>query len=120
MVRGSTSRGGSPALARLHKLLNEGCDVYITPDGPRGPRYKMGPGAVWLALRSGTPILPVNVEYSSVWRLGSWDGFIIPKPFAKIEVTLQRLHHCSEESSKSDAEHVSDLRAILMHQTILH
>jgi hypothetical protein len=120
VVRGSTSRGGSPALANLRRLLSEGCDIYITPDGPRGPRYNMGPGAVWLALQSGAPILPVNAEFSRVWRLGGWDGFIIPKPFARIAVTLQPLHKCVEESGKSDDQHVSELLGILMRETILH
>ncbi len=91
-VRGSSSRGGSTAMRELQRRIAEGCDAYITPDGPKGPRYSMGPGAPWLAQSTGAPILPVSVEATSYWRLGRWDGFLIPKPFAKIEVTLHPLH----------------------------
>lgn len=91
-VRGSSSRGGSSALAALKRKLSDGYDVYITPDGPRGPRYELSPGAIWLAQASGARILRVDAESSAVWRLGRWDGFMIPKPFAKVRVTLNPLH----------------------------
>ncbi len=119
VVRGSTSRGGSGALTILKRLLAENCDVYITPDGPRGPRYNMGPGAVWLARSSGAPILPVNVEYSRVWRLGRWDGFIVPKPFARVVVTLQPLRDCPGENGDSAGQNREDLLDLMMRETIL-
>jgi len=87
-VRGSTSRRGSAALLDMVRKLNEGYDVCITPDGPRGPRYSLGPGAVLLAQHCKVPLMPLLIEYSSYWRLKSWDGFAIPKPFSKIEVTI--------------------------------
>jgi lysophospholipid acyltransferase (LPLAT)-like uncharacterized protein len=87
-VRGSTSRRGSAALLDLVRKLNEGYDVCITPDGPRGPRYALGPGAVLLAQLCKVPLMPLLIEYSSCWRLKSWDGFAIPKPFSKVEVTI--------------------------------
>jgi hypothetical protein len=35
--------------------------------------------------------MPLLIEYSSYWRLKSWDGFAIPKPFSKVEVTIMPL-----------------------------
>ena len=90
-VRGSTSRRGSAALLDLVHKLGEGYDICITPDGPRGPRYSLGPGAVLLAQLCKVPLMPLLIEYSSYWRLKSWDGFAIPKPFSKIEVTIMPL-----------------------------
>ena len=87
-VRGSTSRRGSAALLDLVRRLSEGYDVCITPDGPRGPRYSLGPGAVLLSQLCRVPLLPLWIEYSNCWRLKSWDGFAIPKPFSKVEVTI--------------------------------
>jgi lysophospholipid acyltransferase (LPLAT)-like uncharacterized protein len=87
-VRGSTSRRGSAALLDLVRKLNEGYDVCITPDGPRGPRYSLGPGAVLLAQLCKVPLMPLLIEYSSYWRFKSWDGFAIPKPFSKVQVTI--------------------------------
>jgi lysophospholipid acyltransferase (LPLAT)-like uncharacterized protein len=87
-VRGSSSRRGSAALLDLVRKLNEGYDICITPDGPRGPRYSLGPGAVLLAQLCKVPLMPLLIEYSSYWRLKSWDGFAIPKPFSKVQVTI--------------------------------
>jgi lysophospholipid acyltransferase (LPLAT)-like uncharacterized protein len=87
-VRGSTSRRGTAALLDLARKLNDGYDICITPDGPRGPRYALGPGAVLLAQLCKVPLMPLLIEYSSYWRFKSWDGFAIPKPFSKIEVTI--------------------------------
>jgi len=81
-------RGGSAALLDLVRKLSEGYDICITPDGPRGPRYSLGPGAVLLAQLCKVPLMPLLIEYSSYWRLKSWDGFAIPKPFSKVEVTI--------------------------------
>jgi lysophospholipid acyltransferase (LPLAT)-like uncharacterized protein len=87
-VRGSTSRRGSAALLDMVRKLNDGYDVCITPDGPRGPRYSLGPGALLLAQHCKVPLMPLLIEYSSYWRFKSWDGFAIPKPFSKVEVTI--------------------------------
>jgi hypothetical protein len=119
-VRGSSSRGGATALADLARRMAERCDAWITPDGPRGPRYTMSPGAVWLAKSTGAAIIPVSVEASSYWRLKSWDGFIIPKPFARVEVTLQALHRVPEvmDDAGLDRE-CGRLRDALMQGTVL-
>ncbi len=88
-VRGSSSRRGAAALVALRKKLTSGATVTITPDGPKGPRYKVQPGVVKLAQTSGAPIVVVSVNFSSCWRLKSWDRFCIPKPFSKVMVKLE-------------------------------
>lgn len=90
-VRGSNSRGGTAALRELARFLRRGLDVGVTPDGSRGPRYELKPGLVLLAQLSRRPILPVGVEYSRFVRLRSWDGFMIPLPFSRVDVTLGEL-----------------------------
>jgi hypothetical protein len=120
-VRGSSSRGGASALAELARRMPEPCDAWITPDGPRGPRYAMNPGAVWLAQATGAQIVPVNVEASSCWRLKSWDGFIIPKPFARVEVTLQPLHEVPKTDDEGAIERERErLRELLLAGTGMH
>jgi hypothetical protein len=93
VVRGSSSRLGASAILQLSETLASGRDVVITPDGPRGPAYELGPGVVFLAQKSGAPVVPVNIEYSSCWRLKSWDRFILPRPFAKVHVIIGSPHH---------------------------
>lgn len=86
LIRGSTTRGGERALLSLVRELEAGREVAITPDGPRGPARSFAPGALVAAHRSRSPILPVAASVDRAWRLGSWDRFIIPKPFARITV----------------------------------
>lgn len=93
VVRGSSSRLGASAILQLSQTLASGRDVVITPDGPRGPAYELGPGIVFLAQKSGAAVVPVNIEYSSCWRLKSWDRFILPRPFARVHVIIGSPHH---------------------------
>lgn len=87
-VRGSSSRRGSTAVRELVRIVEAGGDVAITPDGPRGPRYKLGPGAVLLAQTTGAPLVPMHARFSRCIRMKTWDGFIIPLPFSTISVTV--------------------------------
>lgn len=90
-VRGSSSRRAVAALIGMKRSLQEGLDVCITPDGPRGPRYGFHPGVIKLAQSTGAPIVPIHASYSSFWRLKTWDGLVIPKPFSRITVTFDEI-----------------------------
>jgi lysophospholipid acyltransferase (LPLAT)-like uncharacterized protein len=83
-IRGSSSRKGVIALRQLMDTLAADGNVLFTPDGPRGPIYEASPGVIFLAQKSGAPIVPIHMEYSSCWRLKSWDRFVVPWPFAKL------------------------------------
>lgn len=89
-VRGSSSRRAVAALVGLKRALMEGLDICITPDGPRGPRYRVQPGFIKLAEATGAPIVPIHVRFSSAWRLKTWDRFVIPKPFSRVVVTFDK------------------------------
>ena len=83
-IRGSSSRKGVLALRQLMDTLAADGNVLFTPDGPRGPIYEATPGVIFLAQKSGAPIVPIHMEYSSCWRMKSWDRFIVPRPFATL------------------------------------
>jgi len=104
VVRGSSSRLGASAILQLTDVLASHGDVVITPDGPRGPVYELGPGIIYLAQKSGAAVLPVNMEYSSCWRLKSWDRFILPRPFAKIRVIIGQPHRIRSTNTVDDFE----------------
>ena len=87
-IRGSTSRKGVIALRQLVDALAAGSNVLFTPDGPRGPVYQVSPGVIFVAQKSGAPIVPLHMEYSSCWRLKSWDRFCVPRPFSKVRFIL--------------------------------
>jgi hypothetical protein len=112
-VRGSTSRGAGRALLELVRVLREGNDVAITPDGPRGPRHSFAPGALIAAQRSGAPIVGVVAHVSRAWRLRSWDGFEIPKPFARITVAYSAPTPVDDATPREAAERVPEFEALM-------
>ncbi len=83
-IRGSSSRKGVIALRQLVETLAGGGNVLVTPDGPRGPVYQTSQGVIFLAQKSGAPVVPIHMEYSGSWRLKSWDRFVVPRPFATL------------------------------------
>ena len=70
------------------RYLNDDMSIVITPDGPRGPRYKVQPGAVLLAEATGVPVIPYSVNAPHRWDLKGWDRTQIPKPFSRVEVVI--------------------------------
>jgi lysophospholipid acyltransferase (LPLAT)-like uncharacterized protein len=88
-VRGSSSRHGREAAAELVELIRSGCDGGITPDGPRGPAYEMKPGALVVARRARPRVVLVGMDFESSWRLASWDGFHLPRPFSVVHMRFE-------------------------------
>lgn len=104
VVRGSSSRKGASAIRQLAEVIANGKDVVITPDGPRGPAYELGQGIIFLAQQSGAGVVPINMEYSSCWRVKSWDRFILPKPFAKVRAIFGTPHRVASTSTEEEFE----------------
>lgn len=104
VVRGSSSRKGASAIRQLAEVIAKGKDVVITPDGPRGPAYELGQGIIFLAQQSGAEVVPINMEYSSCWRVKSWDRFILPKPFAKVRTIFGSPHRVASTSTEEEFE----------------
>ncbi len=82
-VRGSSTRGGRRAFVEILRKLRENKIAAITPDGPRGPINKVQSGVIYLAQRSGCPIVPLTYGMKRKKMLSSWDKFIVPFPFNK-------------------------------------
>jgi len=85
-ARGSSTRGGEEGVMEMLRLAEAGHLLGITPDGPRGPAEKLKPGLVYLASRTGWPVVPVAAAARSAWVFRSWDRFRVPRPFARVVV----------------------------------
>ena len=72
------------ALVEICHLLENRHGLLITPDGPRGPRHKIKPGALFACQKCGAPVIPIMYAASSQYTLSSWDRFRIPLPFSRI------------------------------------
>lgn len=103
-VRGSSSRRGAAALRELTNAAEQGCDLAVTPDGPRGPCYGVQPGVIAAAQFTGLPIVPV--AYSLGWKktLRSWDRFQIPLPFSRVEVKIGEPLRVPREADEAGRE----------------
>jgi lysophospholipid acyltransferase (LPLAT)-like uncharacterized protein len=110
VIRGSSTHTGARALRDYYNLLvKEQVSPVITPDGPKGPRFKFKPGALLLAQISGRPLLPMAYAASSAW-LVSWDKFVIPRPFARIVIAIGAPRSVPRTLASSDAATMTTLQ----------
>ena len=113
-LRGSSSRGAKQVLLEAFRALKKGDDLLVTPDGPRGPRHVISDGAIALAHKAKAPVMVVNYLPSSYWQLKSWDRFIIPKPFTKLDIYIEQVSLEGMEFEKARGY----LRAKMLEHTI--
>jgi lysophospholipid acyltransferase (LPLAT)-like uncharacterized protein len=90
VVRGSSSSGGDVALGIMVDFAKNNYSVSITPDGPRGPAYKLKAGAVIAAKKSGIPLVLAGIGYKKKKVLSNWDRFEIPYFFSKARVVYSK------------------------------
>jgi hypothetical protein len=117
-VRGSSSRRGPQALLELNSALERGLNVAITPDGPRGPAYRVQPGVVALAQVSGAAVVPVSFSARHKITVRSWDRFQLPLPFTRCEVVFGPPLTCPRAATPEQSEAFrAQLQQALMHIT---
>jgi hypothetical protein len=110
-VRGSTSRAGAEAARALARAMRErSLAGAITPDGPRGPRLVLQPGALLVARLAGALIVPAAVGFSRKKIFSSWDAFQLPWPFARARFVFGEPVSLPEsDAGASFEEHRADL-----------
>ena len=103
-VRGSSSRGAVAGLLEMGRELQAGHAVAFTVDGPRGPRFVAKPGPVLLARNHGAAVRALHFAVKSAWRLNSWDGFVIPKPFTSVLLRMAKPMHLPSSANDQQTE----------------
>jgi lysophospholipid acyltransferase (LPLAT)-like uncharacterized protein len=107
-VHGSATRGGIGALRGLIRASRTG-HLGMTPDGPRGPRRQIKSGLIYLAAKTGLPILPAGFGFQRAWRLRSWDRLAIPWPFSRTTCVLGEPISIPEITNRDQLEHYRQL-----------
>ena len=92
-ARGSTTRHGARAMVEMIRIMrNENSSVFITPDGPQGPRYKAKSGALAVARGAESRIMLLKLTPRRYFSLKTWDKFMIPLPFSTIDLECVEFH----------------------------
>lgn len=86
LARGSSTRGSRAATVECLRAMEDGRDLGLAIDGPKGPRYIAKPGAAYFARKSGNPVIPLHIAVRKKWVMNSWDHFQVPVPFARAVV----------------------------------
>ena len=89
--RGSSGKGGHRGYVEMVRGVRADPTVpvaFLVDGGGRGPRGHVKPGVIRLARSSRAWLVPVVMSTRSAWILPTWDRAVIPKPFARIEVSF--------------------------------
>ena len=84
VVRGSSNKDNVKSLKQILKLIKTGFSIGIAIDGPRGPIYEPKSGALYIAMKTGLPMIPIG-GYTNKKRIfkKAWDKFELPNFFSK-------------------------------------
>lgn len=101
---GAKNRGGKKAIRECLKILKNGGNISITPDGPRGPRMNLKTSVINIASIAGADIIPVTFSSSRCKIFKSWDRFMLPLPFGKTVCIYGAPISIPENISKKELE----------------
>ena len=103
-VRGSSNHGGAEAIRQMMENC-AGRHIVITPDGPRGPRRQMKPGAVFLASQTGRKIVAMAFSCQHGWRpRGKWTDLLVPRPFTTVHLLASEPMTIPPDLSRADLD----------------
>lgn len=81
LIRGSSGKNGISAMMGIVRHIKAGNSIGITPDGPKGPRFKIKGNTTEIARRYKLPIIHCTFSARNAKVFNSWDRFVLPIPF---------------------------------------
>ena len=104
LIRGSTNKGGVRVIREMSEIFKEGGIIAVTNDGPQGPARIAKSGSIGLAIKNNVKIITVTGSATKYWQMKSWDQFMLPKPFGKIQIIVSTPMKITEKPSSTGAE----------------
>ena len=104
LIRGSTNKDGINVIKNMKKIFNNGGMIAVTNDGPKGPPKIAKSGSVGLAIKNNVKIFTVTGSATKYWQMKSWDQFMLPKPFGKIQIIVSTPIEIKENRLSSEEE----------------
>jgi len=108
LIRGSTKKGGKEVIKEMVTHFKKSGIVAITNDGPKGPPCIAKPGSTSIALKNNVKIITVTGSATKCWKINSWDNFLLPKPFGKIQIIISPVMDISKDIINNEVEYVSN------------
>ena len=88
LIRGSTRKGGKAVVQKMAAVFKSAGIIAVTNDGPKGPPRIAKAGSTGLALKYNVQIITITGSATKYWQMKSWDRFMLPKPFGKIQLII--------------------------------
>jgi len=104
IIEGSTNKNSLVSLKIIIKKLNEGSNIVITPDGPKGPVYKINSSIANIARKYNKKLIPISCSASRYFLLKSWDQLLIPLFFSKITVSIGAPLFLTDNEEQNNSE----------------
>lgn len=123
VVRGSSSKGGKEALIQsLEIMKDKNYHSVVAIDGPKGPILNVKPGAVYIAKQTSKIIVPVVCSCNSFYQFNkSWDKFVLPYPYAKLDIYYGDPYTISDSFEKEDVNaEIEGLKKRLKELALVH
>ncbi|MCD8553648.1 lysophospholipid acyltransferase family protein [Seleniivibrio sp.] len=118
VVRASSSKGAASGTLEMLDLMNKGWHGAMAADGPKGPKYQVKTGGLYLAKKADCILVPLLMDCKRFWRTRSWDNFLIPKPFSRITLIFSEPIYVSDSLNKeTTAAELSDVQKKMMEAT---
>ena len=110
LIRGSTKKGGKAVIQKMDKIFKRGGIVAVTNDGPKGPARIAKAGSTGVAIKNDVKIITITGSATKYWQLKSWDRFMLPKPFGKIQLIVSTPLEISKKynTSEKEIQHLSE------------
>ncbi len=83
-VRGSSNQKGVSGLKMMLREVRSGNNAGIVVDGSQGPARKAQAGAILVASRTGSAIVPMAWAADKYIAFHSWDRTLVPLPFCRM------------------------------------
>jgi hypothetical protein len=105
-IYGSSKKSSTTALRQLI-LTAKTRKVFVTSDGPLGPRHKMKAGALIAAQKAKVPLYLMKFICRG-YRFNSWDRFLIPYPYTKIKAVVSSPYIVPEHYGKVEMDKLAE------------
>ncbi|MBQ9235511.1 MAG: lysophospholipid acyltransferase family protein [Alphaproteobacteria bacterium] len=104
-ISGSTNENASSSALEITRTLSRGYDVFISPDGPRGPRMRMKKSPIYFASKTARPIIFVTFSTERAWVAEkAWDKTFIAQPFGKGVLAFSEPMFVPDDISEEEVE----------------